>query len=296
MDTPKYYEFMNPTLQELREGGGTLTNEEIVDAVARMMHLPNEVVERQQAGHANMGEVAYRIAWAKSYLKHAGYLAQSARGIWALTPQGKDAETVDMRAIVTEVRQAYRARRKAQQAVPQPEGLPDLTTEEVPRDNALTEVEEELSWKEQVLAAVLALPPDAFERLSQRLLRECGFTQVAVLGRSGDGGIDGKGVLRLGGLINFQVVFQCKRYTGTVSASVVRDFRGAMIGRADKGLIITTGTFSRDARAEAIRDGAPAIDLVDGQELAALLKQYELGVKTVMVEKVLVDGEWFGSI
>jgi restriction system protein len=69
-----------------------------------------------------------------------------------------------------------------------------------------------------------------------------------------------------------------------------------MIGRADKGLIISTGTFSRDARAEAIRDGAPAIDLVDGQELTDLLKRYELGVKTVVVEKVEVDGEWFRGI
>ena len=114
--------------------------------------------------------------------------------------------------------------------------------------------------------------------------------------RSGDGGIDGKGVLRLGGLINFQVVFHCKRYSGTVSAGTIRDFRGAMIGRADKGLIISTGTFSRDARAEAVHDGAPAIDLVDGQELADLLKQYELGVKTVLVEKVEVDGDWFKAI
>ena len=289
MDTPKYYEFMNPILPALQECGGTLINEEVVDAVTRIMRLPNEVTERQQAGHPNVSEVEYRIAWAKSYLKQAGYLTQSARGIWALTPQSKDAATVDVRVIVTEVRQAYRARRKAQP----PEGYTDITTEDVPKGNELAEVEEELSWKDQVLEAILTMPPDAFERLSQRLLRECGFTQVAVTGRSGDGGIDGKGVLRLGGLINFQVVFQCKRYKDTVSASVVRDFPGAMIGRADKGLIITTGTFSRDARAEAIRDGAPAIDLVDGQELAALLKQYELGVRTVMVEKVLVDIELF---
>ena len=119
---------------------------------------------------------------------------------------------------------------------------------------------------------------------------------MEVIGRSGDGGIDGKGVLRLGGLINFQVVFQCKRYSGTVSAGIVRDFRGAMIGRADKGLIISTGTFSRDARAEAVRDGAPAIDLVDGQELANLLKKYELGVQTIMVEEVEVNTTWFAAI
>lgn len=296
MDTPKYYECMNPILQALRDGGGTLTNAEIVDAVIRLMQLPDEVLECKQSGH-NMSEVEYRIAWAKSYLKQAGYLTQSTRGVWALTPDGKVTDPVDERAIVAEVRKVYYARKQAQQPTEaQFQTAPDTSEEDLSEDEPAEDVEEELHWKQQVLNAVLAMSPDAFERLSQRLLRECGFTQVEVTGRSGDGGIDGKGVLRLGGLINFQVVFQCKRYSGTVSAGVIRDFRGAMIGRADKGLIVTTGTFSRDARAEAIRDGAPAIDLVDGQELATLLKQYELGVQTMMVEKVVVDGEWFEGI
>jgi len=292
METPKYYEFMNPILQALREGGGTLTNEEIVDAVVTRMRLPDEVLERKQHGH-NLSEVEYRIAWAKSYLKQAGYLTQSERGVWALTPNGKDTSRINERAVVTAIRKAYVARRKEEPLPPTIQSVPEDAVQET---SAAEEIEEELSWKQQVLDALLAMPPEAFERLSQRLLRESGFTQVEVTGRSGDGGIDGKGVLRLGGLINFQVVFQSKRYAGTVSAGIVRDFRGAMIGRADKGLIISTGTFSRDARAEAIRDGAPAIDLVDGQELAELLKKYTLGVKTVMVEKVEVDGEWFKTI
>jgi restriction system protein len=207
MDTPKYYEFMNPTLQALREGGGTLTNEEIVDAVAQLMHLPDEVMERRQAGHHNMRECEYRIAWAKSYLKHVGYLTQSTRGVWALTPEGKAIDAVDARAIVVEVRRAYRARCKAQQARQPPDEPMDLETEEVPGEGALADVEEELHWKEQVLAAVLAMSPEAFERLSQRLLRVCGFTQVEVMGRSGDGGIDGKGVLRLGGSSIFRSCF-----------------------------------------------------------------------------------------
>jgi restriction system protein len=239
-----------------------------------------------------MGEVEYRIAWAKSYLKKAGYLTQSARGIWSLTAEGKATDAVDVRAIRTDVRREYRTRRQEQtlfRTTPE-----ETTTEGV--SAALGEVEAELSWKQQVLDALLAMPPDAFEHLSQRLLRECGFTQVEVTGRSGDGGIDGKGVLRLGGLINFQIVFQCKRYAGTVSSGTIRDFRGAMIGRADKGLIISTGTFSRDARSEAVRDGAPAIDLVDGQELADLLKRYELGVQTLMVEKVEVNATWFTTL
>jgi len=274
----------------LHQGGGTLTNEEIVDAVATIMHLPDDVMNRKQQGH-NMGEVAYRIAWAKSYLKKAGYLTQSTRGVWALTAEGKAADAVDVRAILTDVRKDYVTRRTEKEPPPTVLGA---TGEGA--SAAIAEVEEELGWKQQVLDALLAMPPDAFERLSQRLLRECGFTQVEVTGRSGDGGIDGKGVLRLGGLINFQVVFQCKRYSGTVSSGTIRDFRGAMIGRADKGLIISTGTFSRDARAEAVRDGAPAIDLVDGQELADLLKRYELGVQTLMVEKVEVHAVWFTTI
>ena len=283
METPRHHEFMNPVLTALRERGGTLTNEEIVDAVMQIMHLPDDVMVRKQQGH-NMGEVEYRIAWAKSYLKKAGYLTQSARGVWALTAEGQAVDAVDGRAIRTDVRKEYRTRRQEHALLHAPPGAPPESAAA-----AMVEVEAELSWKQQVLDALLAMSPDAFERLSQRVLRECGFTQVEVIGRSGDGGIDGKGVLRLGGLINFQVVFQCKRYSGTVSAGTVRDFRGAMIGRADKGLIISTGTFSRDARAEAMRDGAPAIDLVDGQELADLLKKYDLGVQTIMVEKVEVD-------
>ena len=288
MDTPNFYEFMNPILQALRQGGDTLANDELVDAVFAIMELPDEVIERRQTGHPNTGEAEYRIAWAKTYLKKAGYLTQSSRAVWALTPEGKIANKINALSIVNDIRKEERERRRAKRNA-------EVEIEE-PVSEDLEEVEEELNWKQEILDAILTMTPDAFERLSQRLLRECGFTQVEVTGRSGDGGIDGKGVLRLGGIINFQVVFQSKRYSGTVASSVVRDFRGAMIGRADKGLIITTGTFSRDARAEAVRDGAPAIDLIDGQELATLLKHYELGVKTEMVEKVLVDVEWFQSI
>ena len=291
MKTPRFGELMNPILQALRAGGGTLTNAEIVDGVARVMQLPDEVLDRMHPPDNNISEVAYRIAWAKTYLKKAGYLTQSARGVWALTPKGKDSDRVDPKAVVDSEKRKYAARRKKKASKKfEEKGDGEASTEE--------ELEREIGWKQRLLATILKMSPDAFERLSQRLLRECGFTQVEVTGRSGDGGIDGKGVMRLGGLINFQVVFQCKRYSGTVSTSTVRDFRGAMIGRADKGLIITTGTFSRAARAEAIRDGAPAIDLVDGQELADLLKKCELGVQvqTVKVEKVEVNADWFNSI
>jgi restriction system protein len=150
-------------------------------------------------------------------------------------------------------------------------------------------------WKDRLLELLRGLPPDAFERLAQRMLREAGFVKVEVTGRSGDGGIDGIGVLRVN-LLSFQVLFQCKRYQGSVSASAIRDFRGAMIGRSDKGLVITTGAFTSDARKEATRDGAPAIDLIDGDQLCDLLKDLQLGVQTAMVEQVSVQPEWFQNL
>lgn len=140
------------------------------------------------------------------------------------------------------------------------------------------------------------LDPSAFERLVQRLLRESGFIQVEVTGRVGDGGIDGKGIAKIHGFMSFHVLFQCKRYKGSVGSSEIRDFRGAMVGRADKGLFITTGTFTPAALKEATRDGAPPIDLVDGIELVEKLKELELGMKIELVEKVTIDESWFENI
>jgi restriction system protein len=141
------------------------------------------------------------------------------------------------------------------------------------------------------------MKPDAFERLAQRLLREAGFISATVTGRTGDGGIDGLGVYRMS-LVSFPVFFQCKRYRGSVGSSAVRDFRGAMAGRGDKGLLITTGPVTGDAKAEATRDGAPPVDLIDGHRLCNLLKEDELGVKTTtrQVEDVVVNPGFFADL
>lgn len=167
---------------------------------------------------------------------------------------------------------------------------PQQINEDTPTNYALAESIEESSWKQQ-LSIVLTqkLDPSAFERLIQRLLRESGFVQVEVTGKTGDGGIDGKGVARINGLMSFHVLFQRKRYKGSVGASEIRDFRGAMVGRADKGLFITTGTFTAAALKEATRDGAPPIDLVDGDELADKLRELELGMQIEIVQRVVID-------
>lgn len=150
-------------------------------------------------------------------------------------------------------------------------------------------------WKEDLVSTLLGLQPDAFERLCQRILREKGFTKVEVTGRSGDGGIDGAGVLRVN-LISFRVRFQCKRYKGSVPPREIRDFRGALAGRADKGLFITTGRFTSGAAQEAVRDGAAAIDLIDGMALCKLLKELKLGVTTELVESTDLVPEFFAGL
>ncbi len=224
----------------------------------------------------------------------AGLLTNSSRGVWTLTEDGTalltDPAVTDTQRSerILELRARYlndlRAVRKARPA----------HDEEEPDD---AESPAEPNWKEQLLEQLMNLAPDAFERLARRLLREAGFGSVNVTGGSGDGGIDGLGIYLLG-LMSFPVFFQCKRYRGSVSPGAVRDFRGAMAGRGDKGLLITTGTFTADAKKEATRDGAPPIDLIDGDRLCDLLKQYDLGVRTATrtVEDVTIDTAFFSDI
>ncbi len=278
---PAYDALMNPLIQALKILGGSGTIEETNAKVAEIMELSDEQLEvLHDPNHSVRTEVEYRLAWARTYLKNYGVLENSSRGIWSLTPKGKELDQVNVQAV-----KRYMAERR-KKAEPQ----------------TITEIEEEPSvepsWREDLINVLLKMDPTAFERLAQRLLRESGFIQVEVTGRSGDGGIDGKGIMRLGGLLSFHVIFQCKRYQGAVTASQIRDFRGAMVGRADKGLLITTGNFTKDAMREATRDGAPAIDLVDGEQLVDKLKELSLGVQTkkIEVEQIIVDKDWFSSI
>ncbi len=227
--------------------------------------------------------VDYRVGFAITRLKWSGLIDNSERGVWSLTEKGRKTRHVDPDEVVELVRQKNLARKQAQ------------TEEEAQAEDSVDETD---LWREDLLDTLRNIPPDAFERLCQRLLRESGFIEVEVTGKSSDGGIDGHGIIRLAGLISFPVLFQCKRYSGSVGARVVRDFRGAMVGRAEKGLILTTARFTLEAQREATRDGATPIDLIDGELLIEKIKELELGVRVIkrVVEDVEVDRDWFASI
>jgi restriction system protein len=276
----QYDDLMNPVIQALRMLGGSGTNEEINDKVAEIVKIPSEQLEiLHNPEKGGMTEIEYRLMWTRTYLKFYGVIENSTRGVWALTEKGSKTATVDEKDVVRVVRELMKKNKKE-------------TTENAEEPN------NKVGWQEELLDVILKMSPSAFERLIQRLLRESGFVQVEVTGQSGDGGVDGHGILRLGGLLSFHVIFQAKRWKGAVGSSQVRDFRGAMVGRADKGLLITTGAFTKDAIKEATRDGAPAIDLVDGDQLVEKLKQLSLGVftKKVEIEQVSIDQKWFSSL
>jgi len=279
---PTFDRLMNPLLRSLRALGGSGSVDEIYDKVVELEKLPEDGLSQlHDPERSNQTEVAYRLAWARTYLKKYGLLENSSRGVWALTAKAKETEQVDPQDVVRTVR-----------SLDKKEALETDTESSAP-----PEVSEEEEWKQRLHAILTQkLAPAAFERLVQRLLRESGFIQVEVTGRSGDGGIDGRGIARIHGFMSFHVLFQCKRYKGAVPPSEIRDFRGAMVGRADKGLFITTGTFSPAAVKEATRDGAPPIDLVDGNDLADKLKDLGLGVRKEVIEVVRVDETWFESM
>jgi restriction system protein len=277
-DLPSFESYFKPTIDCLKASGGSMTIEEMEEAVAERMSLSDEV-RSVLHGEGPRSQFDYELAWVRTYLKKVGAVENSERAVWRLTPLGAGMTAAELVAVPRRVREMDRRNRQSR------------STDE----DEESEEQIEIGWKDSLLARLLELAPDAFERLCQRALRESGFTKVEVTGRSGDGGIDGTGVLRLN-LLSFQVLFQSKRIRGSVGAPVVRDFRGAMVGRADKGLIITTGTFTPDARREATRDGAPAIDLVDGDALCELLKQLKMGVKIRMVEEIEVDSDYFTAV
>ena len=279
----KYDDLFNPTLNALHNLGGSASVAEIEEQIAILLNLSDAQINEIHRG--NTSKLNYRLAWARNYLKHFGLLENSSRGIWALTEDGLRTKIVNKELVKRKVISTNKNDKVENNSNTLPS---EITVEEQESEEIL-----KFTWQEEVIKELQNITPSSFERLCQRLLRELGFQNVEVTGQTNDGGIDGKGILKIGSVLSFHVIFQAKRYKGSVSSSVVRDFRGAMVGRADKGLIITTGTFSREAKKEAQRDGTPPIDLMDGNDLAEKLKELRLGIDVELVEKVNIRTEWF---
>ena len=271
MAVPKYDELFNPLVQAMYELGGSASVSEIEAAVAQILGLTEKEINEIHRG--NRTKLSYRLAWTRNYLKRYGLLENSSRGIWALTQKAAEIKKIDKTEINKFVKNLDNKESKSNRKEKE-------------------EIDSEL-WRDKLMDKLMSLAPSAFEKLCQRILRESGFEEVKVTGHSGDGGIDGKGKIRINGLITFKVVFQCKRYKRNVSSKELREFRGSIQGKADRGLFITTSNFTVEAKKEADREGASVIDLIDGELLMEKMKELELGVEIKKEEVVVVKSEFF---
>lgn len=270
---PQFVRYFGPVIEALKKLGGSGRPSEVRDEIIAMLDVSDE--EQNETLASGESRFSNQVAWARFYLVKAGYLDSSTRGVWNLTEKARHTALDHKKALALfkEVQQEYTANNDEvaiKKTAPKTQQLSDSQDDIVPDDE---------DHRVILLNIMRSLPPDGFERLCQRLLRESGFEKVTVTGRSGDGGIDGIGLLQMNSFVSFKVLFQCKRYVGSVGSPQVRDFRGAMMGRADKGIIITTGTFTTDASKEAVRDGVPPIELVDGEKLVDMFEELELGLK-----------------
>jgi restriction system protein len=285
-DGALYRRLMWPTIRAIQLLGGSGTRSEI-RAKAIEIGGYSEAEQAEMMPNGRTSRLEYYVSWNLTRFKRIGLLENSERGVWSLAELAASVVEEDMPQLHEKIARAYRdlRRERDEEADPDDDG----------RDDQGVEGSDD-NWKTTLIARMKALEPGAFERLCQRLLREADFEKVEVTGRSGDGGIDGVGLVRLG-LLSFPTYFQCKKYEGSVGSSAVRDFRGAMAGRGEKGVIITTATFTPAARQEATRDGVPPIDLIDGDALCDLLKKHQVGVvvQQRIVEDVTVDDAWWSE-
>ena len=262
----EFSKYIIPVVEILKSIGGSGTSSEVTDAVIEKLNISEE--ELSETLKNGSSKVKNQIAWARMYLVRYGLMDSSKRGVWALTEDGfsSNLKSGDEITIVTEVQKN--------------KSKPDKSK------SAFDDVSDTEPHETELLALLKSLHPTGFERLCQRLLREAGFEQVIVTGKTADGGIDGHGILKVNPLVSFNVIFQCKRYKDSISSPQIRDFRGAMSGRADKGIFITTGRFTEEAKKEARRDGAQPIELVDGESLVNMFEQFELGLKPVVTYEI----------
>lgn len=288
---PRYGDLIAPTFLALKKLGGSGNNDEILSQIIEDLHLTDEVVDIPHKGHESMTELAYQAAWARTYLRTYGVIENASRSVWALASNYAKVESVDAKTIVSEVVKQNAAKRNAGNEIVPPTPAEDNDT---PEDDGVDTPDEVKEWRVRLTDILQNMNPYGFERLTQRILRSCGFTEVRVTKASGDGGIDGTGKLRINGVFSFNVAFQCKRYKGSVGAPEVRDFRGSLTKGTEKAVLITTGTFTKAARQEAADQSKDQIDLIDGEELIDLIVQNRIGVSEEIIYKI--DENFFMNI
>lgn len=278
MKGPKFLKYINPVLDQLQSNGGAGNASDIIEKVIEQLKISDAELEETTSN--GQSRVRNQIQWARFYLFKAGLIDNSERGIWRLTKTGVETNLDDkgVYLLFKSVQENVKRNKISKKA--EEEDFEEDTTEDEEHSGELLELIKNLS-------------PAGFEKLCKRLLTEIGIKDIVITGGSNDKGIDGVGLVKLNDVVSLNIVFQCKRYKDTVAPHNVRDFRGAMQGRGEKGLIMTTGRFTKEGKNEAKRDGVPPIELIDGERIVELFEKYKLGLKPLTVYEI--DYEFFKS-
>lgn len=276
MSGPKFIKFFIPLIEVLKDNGGIGKTSDIIDLVVERQGITEK--ELEDLIPSGESRIRNQIHWARFYLVKAGLMDSPKEGTWRLTQNGFDSKLNE--------NEAYTLYRKISKKYSSIGNSKEQKKSENEFDEKVVDDEKQNS---ELLNILKTLSPNGFERLCKRLLTEIGINDITITGSSGDHGIDGIGIINLNDIVNFNIVFQCKRYKETVGPHFVRDFRGAMQGRAEKGLIISTGRFTLEAKKEANRDGVPPIELIDGERLVGLFEKYELGLKPKIIYEIEHD-------
>lgn len=265
---PDFIKYFKPIVEVLKDLGGSGKAAEVTDAIIERHGISED--ELSQTNKDGGSTVRNRIAWARFYLVKGGIIDSSKRGVWSLTERGFSEEIEDSNVFFRDVHKLFETKAS--------DTDDDGKVDDKEVDDVIDQYAASQSHRDKLLGLLQRMSPSGFEKICQRLLRESGFTQVQVTGKSGDGGIDGYGLLEINPLLSFKVMFQSKRYTNSIGPDKIRDFRGAIAGRADRGIFITTSWFTSEAKKESVRDGADPVELVDGERLVDLFEKLELGV------------------
>lgn len=276
---PNYSVLVEQTFLALKELGGSGKNNEIEAKVATLLDLSDDILDVPHT-NSNISEINYRLAWARTLLKNYGAIENSVRAVWSITSKFSQHDSVDGEYIDKNCRKKIHIDVEA------------LGNEQ--EENSEIFPEEIKPWRKKLYDILVNMNPYSFEKLAQRVLRESGFDDVKVTKKSGDGGIDGTGKLKINGIISFNIAFQCKRYQGTVGSPEIRDFRGSLTTDIEKGVFITTGVFSKAATEEASKPGKKQIDLIDGEEFISMIADLKIGVKEV--KDYEINEEYFMSL
>lgn len=263
-----------------------------MDGIAKAAAVKEAVVATMAEQHVRVDETQLQsgqtkylndMQWARMYLVNAELLepvAVAGHGVWKLTDKGWQVR-LDAQTALDIYNATAKKTKKVTDTTPAPDddGQPELIQ----------------SWEAQLKNILTSLPHEGFERLCAQIMTKNGLHATKVTGQSGDGGIDGEGLMALdkSGLVSVRVAWQCKRFKeGPIRAGMIRDFRGALDHATNHGIVFATCAFTADAVQDAAMPGKKLIRLVDLKALIDMLGEMELGVKTADSGKE-IDGAFF---